>query len=70
MVTAQETALILIIARINEQIAEREARMLKVLDADELQLLVDEVADLYQSRWEREEALKELTRERSDSLPR
>ena len=54
MATAEATALILIISRINEQIAEREIRMLKVLDADELQLLVDEVADLYQSRWERE----------------
>jgi hypothetical protein len=60
MASAEETEHILAIARISEQIAEREARMLTLLNADELAQLVDEVADLYQSKWEREEALKEM----------
>ena len=58
MATPEETAIVLAIARINEQIAAREIRMLASVNSDELQTLVDELAELYQSRFEREEALK------------
>jgi cell division protein ZapA (FtsZ GTPase activity inhibitor) len=59
MATEQETALILMIARINQKIADREAGMLaSISTADELGQLVYKLADLHQSRWEREKSLK------------
>lgn len=63
MATAQESVLVRIIARIDEQIAEREARMLTSLSAEELHRVVDQLIDLHQSRWEHEETLKSLSPE-------
>ena len=57
--TDLETAIVLIIARIDDQIAQCEARMLTAIRLEELQQqTVDKLIELYQSKWEREEALR------------
>jgi hypothetical protein len=60
MATAQETAIVLMIARIDEKIEDREARMLKSPSAEELHTIVDELVDLHQARWVHEATLKSL----------
>jgi hypothetical protein len=63
MVTVRESDHILAIARINEQIADREASIFTCGDSEELYTFLNELADLHQSKWEREEILKALRHE-------